>query len=184
MVMEKQVNIFLSLSGCLLITTTINWRGKRRFKDIIQVPKRRRCWILVRLQADACRKQNDSIPNHSCFPTHFKENKHKISKDYFAFAQTTSCPYYYFRLVSKYIVYLCKLPTYNLEFCFLLVTQVLSMCNTVTKKPLSEMPAYVKFPVISTCMFIVHFGLAYFMVSFNLLIVSRFHRVGKRFISI
>lgn len=55
--------------------------------------------------------------------------------------------------------------------------QVLSMCNTVTKKPLSEMPAYVKFPVISTCMFMVHFGLAYFMVPFNLLIVSRFHRV-------
>lgn len=64
------------------------------------------------------------------------------------------------------------------EFVIMLMEkQVQTMWYTVTKKPLSEMPAYVKLPVILTSTFIVHFGLAYFLVSFNLLTVSRFHKV-------
>ena len=51
------------------------------------------------------------------------------------------------------------------------------MCYTVTKKSLAEMPAYVKIPVIINYVFVVHFGLSYFMVAFTLLTFQRFHKV-------
>ena len=54
------------------------------------------------------------------------------------------------------------------------------MCYTATKKSLAEMPAYVKVPVIISYVFVVHFGLSYFMVAFTLLTFQRFHKVGKK----
>ena len=53
------------------------------------------------------------------------------------------------------------------------------MCYAVTKKSLAEMPAYVKIPVIISYVFVVHFGLSYFMVAFTLLTLQRIHRVGE-----
>ena len=72
-----------------------------------------------------------------------------------------------------------------ISFCsFNFSRQVQTMCYAVTKKSLPEMPAYVKIPVILTYAFVVHFGLSYFMVAFNLLTIPRFHRVGKVFTSL
>ncbi|KAL9970371.1 hypothetical protein ACROYT_G022734 [Oculina patagonica] len=66
------------------------------------------------------------------------------------------------------------------EFVIMLMEkQITAMCYTVTKKSLAEMPAYVKIPVIITYVFVVHFGLSYFMVAFVLLTVPRFHRVWR-----
>ena len=56
------------------------------------------------------------------------------------------------------------------------------MCYAVTKKSLAEMPAYVKIPVIISYVFVVHFGLSYFMVAFTLLTFQRFHRVGEEYL--
>ncbi|KAJ7382662.1 Lysophosphatidylcholine acyltransferase 3 [Desmophyllum pertusum] len=67
-----------------------------------------------------------------------------------------------------------------LEFIIMLMEkQVQTMCYAVTKKSLPEMPAYVKIPVILTYAFVVHFGLSYFMVAFNLLTIPRFHRIWR-----
>lgn len=66
------------------------------------------------------------------------------------------------------------------EFLIMMMEkQIMNMCYTVAKKPLVEMPAYVKIPVIAVYMPIVLFGLGYCNVAFNLLSFSRFHRVWK-----
>ncbi|XP_020602607.1 lysophospholipid acyltransferase 5-like [Orbicella faveolata] len=66
------------------------------------------------------------------------------------------------------------------EFVIMVIEkQVTTMCYTVTKKSLAEMPAYVKIPVIISYVFVVHFGLSYFMVAFTLLTFQRFHRVWR-----
>ncbi|XP_074625933.1 lysophospholipid acyltransferase 5-like isoform X1 [Acropora palmata] len=69
-------------------------------------------------------------------------------------------------------------------FCFfgeflimLMEKQVFNMCYTVTKKPLREMPAYIKIPVIVVYVPIVLFGIGYFNVAFNLLTFPRFHEL-------
>lgn len=56
------------------------------------------------------------------------------------------------------------------------------MCYTVTKKPLMEMPAYIKIPVIVVYVPIVLFGIGYFNVAFNLLTFPRFHEVRNFFL--
>ena len=56
------------------------------------------------------------------------------------------------------------------------------MCYTVTKKPLREMPAYIKIPVIVVYVPIVLFGIGYFNAAFNLLTFPRFHEVRNFFL--
>lgn len=67
-----------------------------------------------------------------------------------------------------------------LEFVIILMEkQIWTMCYAVTKKPLVQMPVYVKIPVIGVYMFIVLFGLGFCNVAFNLLTFQRYHRIWR-----